>query len=114
MNILRSTIAAAVVFAACPLAAAPVAAAPAIVADAGREVVRVRIAHGDLDLSAAAGRAMMAGRIDRAVRRACTSRLPHLKAMADAARCRSEMMRDADVQIAAIPPRASVEVASRR
>ena len=108
MTIIRSTIAAALAASAC-LAAAPVSAM-----DPGREVVRVRIVHADLNLADTAGRATLQSRIDRAVRHACRPSQRGLSAIVDAARCRAEMLRDADVQVAAIKPRASVELAARR
>ncbi|MFS0770776.1 UrcA family protein [Sphingomonas sp. 1P08PE] len=109
MTINRSTIAAAVAAAAC-LFASPAVADIAV----GREAVRVRIAHADLDLSAAAGRATLQTRIERAVRNACRSSFRGVDGVIDQSRCRAEMLRDADVQVAAIRQRAPTELAARR
>ncbi len=80
----------------------------------GRVPVRATVRHGDLNLSSKTGRDLLAKRIDHAVRRACASTLAGLSGAADSRRCRDEMMRDADVQVAALTRGAPVQVAANR
>ncbi len=108
MTIIRSTIAAAVAASACLIAT------PSFAADTSRETVRVQIRYADLDLSRGPGQAALKSRIDRAVRHACRSMLTGTRGIADTGRCRAEMLRDAEVKVAAIPARTPVELASRR
>lgn len=107
MTMFRPVTAAAVAVFACLSTAA-------VAQDAAHDRVTARIVHADLDLGTAEGRAALKTRIDRAVRRACLfSRHGGISAMRDTLRCRDEMLRDADVQVAAIPPR-TVKLATRR
>ncbi|MDP1026542.1 UrcA family protein [Sphingomonas sp. KR1UV-12] len=108
MTVIRSTIAAAMALSACA------AAAPAFAMDPNREVVQLRIAYADLNLAHPAGRAALKNRIDRAVRRACAATLAGARGGNDATRCRDEMMRDADVQVAALNTGAPVKLAASR
>ena len=56
---------------------AAIALAPAAIADAGREVVFVRVAYGDLNLSSPAGAETLLKRIKIAARKVCTSSVTH-------------------------------------
>ncbi|GGB32341.1 hypothetical protein GCM10011380_22200 [Sphingomonas metalli] len=95
------------------LAVALIASAPAIAAGE-RETVRTAVRYRDLDLSNAAGRATMQQRIDQAIRRACAARASDLAGLADSARCRSEMRRDAEVQLAAVRAKNTLVASTQR
>ncbi|NJO13760.1 MAG: UrcA family protein [Rhizobiales bacterium] len=55
-----------------PLIALTAIAAPAVAAPAGDDMVTVRVAYGDVDVTTAEGRAAIEARINAKVRKACT------------------------------------------
>ncbi len=77
-----------------------------------REPVTARVSYAGLDLASVAGRRILDARIEAAARRACVSKAWGFRGHIDAARCRNEMRRDAQVRVAALVGR--VEVASAR
>lgn len=92
------------------LLAACLATTPALAAE--RSPVQVRIARSGMDFTTPRGRAAFTARVRRAAYGACTPIDATLAARLDAQRCRGEMMRDADVQVAALVRREAPQVAS--
>lgn len=76
-----------------------------------RVPVQAHVSRAGLDLTAPAGRAMLAARIRSAAAIACGSSGHDLRDDRDSARCRDEMVRDGAAQIAAFQ---GVRVASIR
>ncbi len=77
-----------------------------------REPVTASVSYAGLDLASVEGRRILDARIDGAARRDCVSKASGFRALADVARCRSEMRRDAQIRVAALVK--PVEVASAR
>ena len=86
--------------------------ATAASASSVREPVSVRVSHAGLDLTSAAGRALLQRRLQSAIASACQPHSSSLDAFADAHRCRQEMTADASVKMAALLGRDGTQLAS--
>ncbi|KQM95374.1 hypothetical protein ASE70_01240 [Sphingomonas sp. Leaf22] len=75
-----------------------------------REPVSVHVSYAGLDLTKIEHRRVLDARIDRAATTACRSSASGLRRYADENRCRAEMRRDAQVQVAQLQPVAVASV----
>ncbi len=93
--------------------AAAVSLCPVVATAQQREIVTVRVSRAGLNLADAGHRTRFDRRVRRAAQRACMFSNSRLLPPTDAARCVSEMRRDADRQVAMIVDRQQRQLAAR-